>query len=63
MNKNDRQGKINLPAPQAAKTQIAGRRELLFEILKKSGQILIATNVIYSITAITSKNGNTAGAK
>ena len=39
------------------------RRKFLFEILKKSGQIVMATGFVYSISLIADKNGISAGAK
>jgi hypothetical protein len=58
--KDEPKGKIipRLPEPRRLH-----RREVLLEILKKSGQIFVATNVIYSVSHFTLKNGNTAGAK
>lgn len=39
------------------------RRLFLLEVVKKTGQIAMATGAIYTVTLATSKNGNNAGAK
>ncbi|MBC7466050.1 MAG: hypothetical protein H7256_08660 [Bdellovibrio sp.] len=40
-----------------------GRREFILQALQASGQVVLASGVIYSATLITNKNGMRAGAK
>lgn len=39
------------------------RRQFLLSVLKATGQVTVASGVIYSLSLVTSKNGNSAGAK
>ena len=39
------------------------RRKFLLDVLKKSGQVVMATGFVYSINLIANKNSMRAGAK
>ena len=39
------------------------RRLFILEALKKTGQVVVATNASYIVTHMLNKTGNTAGAK
>jgi hypothetical protein len=55
--------KSELPSTPTEIPVGVNRREFLNSILRTTGQITIASGAIYTVTMITSKNGNTAGAK
>ena len=49
--------------PICEPTAVSDRRNFLMKVLKQTGKITIASGVLYGITYLTSKSGNTAGAK
>ena len=44
-------------------TKELDRREFLLNVLKNSGRIVLATGMVYTVSLITNKHGNQAGAK